>query len=833
MNEHIKKAILNGRLVLLLGAGASIGCKNTQSKSPPLGTDLANILAEAMGTECEDDDDLSDVYATSKDVLGEQLQKILDVNFKHCQPSQEYIELSKFPFFRIYTLNIDDGFENAVRKQNTTKLNIKQRFDRISEPDQFFQTLDLIKLNGDINYPSGGYIFSALEYARGSVDEPLWYSELAKDYHRYTFIFIGTKLKEPLFLHHVEKYKTKTASTDLRSYLLTPTISTIRKTALEASNIHHIPGKLIDFINWLNSEFPSPPQGVDILRNTRPELNIEVDLISQDRISLFSGVTPVSRASTSLIGDLDNNHQIKNFYKGFKPSWSDIVNEVPALLTKVGTYFNNHLSNNKPKPNELHLIFGSAGCGKTTALKQIAIKLADEGDRNVFFLEEYKDNFKELVKELNSRNSSPYYLIIERIGDIAPQLAEIMSSSFSDKAIFISSENPKIWQHRVKEHLGDHLKTNIDISTIENDDARLILDKIQKFGNWTRLSKMSAKNRRIELLKKAKRQLLIGLIETTSGEGYNEIIKNDYYRITDHSERALLILSGLATTKRVPAQEATLTRAMSYLGCNPNIHYVASNMHGIVSYENGKVSTRHRVYIERLFSLYVSKEDILKSIEAYLKAFSVYNFPIVKNISRNESSIYKHLVNAKSLKRLFNNDKEKVISIYKSFEKIFENEGLFLMQYGLALRSFDEQPEAYEKLRIAYDAFPESPHIEHALAQQRIILACAEMDENLAMAHFTEAEDALNRLHSSKINAFDRYPIITLSEGHVKLMVHLGKLPEAKLLAKNYHDRISGIKKLNRNERLEIALSNLRRFYVTGVWPDQNSDSDTDSDDYI
>lgn len=707
---------------------------------------------------------------------------------------------------------------------------MRQRFDKISEPDQFFQSLDFIKLNGDINYPSGGYIFSALEYAKGTASEPLWYSELAKDYHRYTFVFIGTQLKEPLFFHHVEKYKTKTESTDLRSYILIPTLSELKKTALEASNIHHIPGTLSDFVEWLKKEFTTIPSSVDILKNTRPDLNIGGDIISSEKISLFSGVTPVSRASVSLIGKSESNHGVKNFYKGFKATWSDIVNEVPAYLKKVEGYYCLNLENNKPKANELHILFGSAGCGKTTALKQIAMKIADEGDRNVFFLEEYKDDFKELVRELNSRNSSPYYLIIERIGDIAPQLAELLSTSTNDKAIFITSENPKIWLSRVKEYLHDYQTTSVDLSTIENSDADLILEKIKKFGSWTRLSKMSPKNRRIELLRKSKRQLLIGLIETTSGEGYNEIIKNDYHKITDVSERALLILSGLATTKRVPAQEATLTRAMSYLGLNPNIHYVASNMHGILAYENGTVSTRHRVYIDRLFSLYISKDDILNSIQAYLMAFSVYNFPIVKNVSRNEASIYKHLVNSKFLKKLFNNDKDKVLSIYKSFEKIFENEGLFLMQYGLALRFFDEQQEAFEKLRIAYDAFPESPHIEHALAQQRIILACSERDENIAMAHFSEAEEVLTRLHSSKINAFDRYPIITLSEGHVRLMVHLGNISEAKVLAKSYHQRIANIKNSNRNGRLEQAATNLKKFYITGVWPEQNSDLDDNED---
>lgn len=819
MNKHIKKALLHGRLVLLLGAGASAGCRNSQKEDPPLGWNLAQILADEIGNELEEGDDLSDVYAAAKKNLGfHQVQDIFNKHYKHCTPSNEYRVLAKYPFFRIYTLNIDDGFEKACYAIDGKKFNVRRRYDPISDPDQFYQILDLIKLNGDVSSPSDGYIFSSQEYAEGSANEPLWYAELARDYHRYTFIFIGTKLKEPLFQHQVEKYKAKTGSSDLKSYILIPCLSKHKKDALEASNIHHIEGTLKDFTDWLESEFNTPPTGNDIVINTRPELSLASLESDPSRMSLFSGLIPVNRSSLALLERKERKSQIREFYKGFKPSWFDVIDEVPAFLYEVSKYFESTLKDSVPKAPELHLLFGSAGSGKSTALKQIALKLADEGLRNVYFIEEHKDNFKELVSELDDRNNQPYYLVIERVGDIAIQLSEVIKSYSSDKAIFISSENPKIWSSRVREHLGEFLTSSVDISHIKEDDALLILEKLRKYGNWTRLSKMSEKNRKIEILKKSKGQLLIGLIEATSGEGYNQIIKKDYKAITCESERALLLLAGLATTQRVPANESTLTRAMMNLGCNPNIHYVASRMDGLVTYNNGSITTRHRVYVERLFKLYVSQDDILKAIVAYIDAFSVYKFPIVKNISRNESSVYKHLVNAKFLKRTLNNDESKVLSVYESFEKPFEHEGLFLMQYGLALRSFGKQPDAFEKLRIAYEAFPESPHIEHALAQQRIIMACSTSDEIVAMAHFTEAEAVLDRLHTSNINAFDRYPIITLAEGHVKVMINLGKMPEAKVIAKQYYERIGKIRGAESNSRLEQASRNLSRFYLTGSW---------------
>lgn len=819
MNNNIKNALLNGRLVLLLGAGASIGCKNSLKTDLPLGCDLAKILADEMGEKFKNED-LSEVYSAAKETLGSDcVHKIFERHYKHCVPSNEYKELVKYPFFRIYTLNIDDGFEKAAHKVAELKFNVKHRSDNITEADPFFQTLDYIKLNGDISNPNKGFIFSAQEYGSSSSKEPLWYNELAKDYHKYTFIFIGTKLKESLFFHHIEKYKAKSADDiSKQSYILIPELTNIQKNSLSAYNIKHLQGKISDFTNWLSTEFETPPTSDNIVSNIRPELTLENKNQSRN-LSLFSGVTPVNRSSLSLMKRTGTKSEIRNFYKGFKPSWFDILENVPANLVNTNKFFDDYLKENKPKPLELYILFGAAGCGKTTALKQLALWLADEGNRNVYFIEEYKDNFQNLIVELDYRNKGIYYVFIEKISDVAPKIAEIISASKSNKAIFISSENTRIWRTRVKEHLNNYLTKSIDISHIHEEDADLILDKLETFGNWTRLSKMSQKNQKIEILKKSKKQLLIGLIEATSGEGFNQIIKKDYISITSESEKALLLLAGLAANQRVPSNEATLTRALMSLELTPNVSYLASQMPDIVSYANGNVTTRHRVYVSTLFKLYVPQEEILKIITAYIKAFSVYQFPIVQHISRNESSIYKHLVNAKTLKRILNNNKRNVLSVYEEFEKILEHEGLFLMQYGLALRSFGDNHQAFEKLRIAHEAYPDSPQIEHALAQQRIILACTNNDETAALTHFAEAEIVLKRLNSANVNVFDRYPIITLSEGHVKVMANLGYIAEARVLAKQYHNQISKNTNLKSTSRLQQTVENLMKFYISGSWP--------------
>ncbi|MGP5313779.1 hypothetical protein ACTXL4_13605, partial [Psychrobacter faecalis] len=115
-------------------------------------------------------------------------------------------------------------------------------------------------------------------------------------------------------------------------------------------------------------------------------------------------------------------------------------------------------------------------------------------------------------------------------------------------------------------------------------------------------------------------------------------------------------------------------------------------------------------------------------------------FPIVTTVkSKSEANNFKHLVNFKFLNKILHNNKDLVLEVYRSFEKKFELEGLFLMQYGLALRSFKMHYEALDILSTALDAYPESNHIEHALAQQKLIIAYEYPHELRSSNYLTQA----------------------------------------------------------------------------------------------
>ena len=170
--------------------------------------------------------------------------------------------------------------------------------------------------------------------------------------------------------------------------------------------------------------------------------------------------------------------------------------------------------------------------------------------------------------------------------------------------------------------------------------------------------------------------------------------------------------------------------------------------------------------------------------------------------------------------KFLNNDETAILQLYDRFEKSLENEGLFLLQYGLALRHFNHALQSYEKLKLAASAFQNSPHIEHALAQQKLILA-SEPDHSLNRdSLFSEAKQTLTRLSKVEAGHFknDSYPIVTLSKGHINYLIYSNKVDEAKKVAADYFNMLEGHTEYNSDSFLKKIATELMNYNLFGTW---------------
>lgn len=254
-----------------------------------------------------------------------------------------------------------------------------------------------------------------------------------------------------------------------------------------------------------------------------------------------------------------------------------------------------------------------------------------------------------------------------------------------------------------------------------------------------------------------------------------------------------------------------------HLGITESPNNLCSALAGIVSFNRGKMQARHPVYSRILFESVVDQNDIARAIKATIRAFSVYGSPVVVKVDKNEGKIFKSILNHRFLKDILHDDEGLILDIYKSFETYFHNDGLYWVQYGLALRSFGRHEDAYDKLRTASEAYS-SNHTEHALAQQLLILADRAPDRTVAMAYLADAVDRLKAI-DSVIEAEDMYPIVTLSEGHTKIIRRWDGEKAGRTIAHDYANSLGQRVKEGLNEqRLKSAWQRLMKYATTGSW---------------
>lgn len=810
---------MNGRLVLLLGAGASMTCEDRSGNKLLDGSGLAKLLATESGLPYHNET-LPTVYSAVKKPLGARLNSILEQHFKHAKPSVAYNALAKYPWPRIYTLNIDDAVETAFRKLSSQHVNVRHRFDKIVDRSPFFEELDVVKLNGSIDRLDAGLIFSPQEYGAASARSPLWYEELARDFFRYTFLFVGTKLAEPLFYHQIERFRSTHGEVEGESYVITPTATEIQKGSLAEMNLQHIPGTLDSFMKWLRTEIPKPPRPIDVAKKVYPELNLLVKGSEGARyVELFENVIRVSRV------DLAASHRekkgrfaVRDFYRGFKPSWREVLDGVPARLRVVDVAFKRVAQ--AAQNEKLFVIYGPAGSGKSTALHQIALELSDRTKRPVYFLASPVKNLREIIEAIEGASDGPYYFCIDRLASVADSVHEILSAARSPNLTIVATERQNVWLSRTVGMLGKMCSAAIELDIINKREALEILQKLETFGPWHRLSKLKEAQRVEEILNRSKRQLLIGLLEATNGQGFDQIILRDFKELPSSDARKFVITVGLATIHGLGMPDAILSRALGAAKVLTGIPHLLDSTAGIVKRSGSNIFARHAVYVERLFETVVSKHEKYDSIVSLLEGFSVYERPLMRSVGRAAGNIFKLTVNHRFLRNTLNDDAALVLSVYETFAKAFQDDGLFWLHFGLALRDYGRNPEALEKLKFARQT-TRLRHAEHAYAQQLFIMAKDEDSKILIAAYLAEAKQILEVLDSDVegyIGDETDYPIVTLSENHVEIVRKIDGENGAKEIAKYYANILAQRVKDNpSNIRLQSAWKGLAAFAVGSV----------------
>jgi len=824
VNNDLLRAIQAGELIIFLGAGASKTSRDSAGNDLLDGSKLAIRLAEEAGLEYSGES-LDIVYSAARQKLESRLDGILERLYRYATPSEEYVALARHAWRRIYTLNIDDALDHALVRHSKQRIATYTGGDALRDRDSMFQRLDYIKLNGSIDRMRDGIIFSPSEYARATVSPMPWYEEVAADSLRVPILFIGTTLDEPLLKYHIERYKQSHKKRPGMGFVLTPKMSEIQRLDLQSYGLVHVPGYLFDFVTWLSSSFKEPQTSLDLAKASIPQL---AELLkSTDRlkhVALFERVTHVNAATLRVGAARPPGTSILPFYKGFKPTWSDVIHGVPAELESLGrliAHVNGHGA-----PNKIVPVVGPAGSGKTTLLMQAAVKMSLLPDTTVYFIGEPVKTFSATVEALEQGvTSALVVIVVDKFDHMSHDVAALLDSKRLQRTLIVGAERQSIWNKRSKSVLRDYATAPFEVVEFSRHDAEGILAKLSQYGSWTRLGQMAPKRRISELVDRARKQLLIAMLEATSGRGFEEIIEDEYSSLTEDAERLFLIVVGLATIHRLQMPVQLANRTLVQMGIDGSVSELSPSLSGIISAEADRLSARHPVYIRHLFGKVIDAPLIERAVRGVLLAFALNKAPVVQNLPKLDAAIYKATINHRFLYEVLNGQEKPIVGMYESLAKRFELDGLFWLQYGLALRSFGRHDDALEKLRTAVSAYS-MDHTRHALAQQLIIISEGAKTKQAAYGLLDEAKAILMQLDKTVRASEDEYPIVTLAEGHTRLLM-IWDQDQARQVAGGYSNLVKArLDDDPANDRLRECWSRLVKCAAVGTWVADERDVD-------
>lgn len=834
MTPLLKQRISQGRVILFLGAGASVGCNSNDGKpAAPLGGQLKNELVTLAALDDAEDDDLQDIYCAAQKILGAQLQKHLEERYSDLKPANSLLELAKYPWPRIYTTNIDDAMHQALVINSSQKIMPRGRSSASSPINSTFKSIDLVFLNGYVVKPKEEYIFTSMEYARAQAAKLPWFKQLVRDFYEYTFLFIGTRLKEPTFYYHIATHSQTVNSSLGRSFLLLPKISSAQKEALRDLNVEHIEGTAEDFASWLKTQFPNGLDRDQVLTTRIPILSyFSANKPTEADLNAFDSLTVVSRNHLPAPQPQEKlTSSTVDFYKGFKPTWSDIVSSIPAEM-EITIELKEVVH---AKASRLIILYGPMGSGKSTTLMQAALKTSDLGVPT-YHIRDSTEDLKAIVHTLEKAHAD-YTLFIDRASRVDRQLRRCFCDDLIKNGIIVCGERESVWYNQTHELFAEFEPMTLRQHEITAKDADSILHNILLFAPAVGFTGLGRKERKKLLLEYSKKQLLIGLFTATYGLGYRKMIIAEYESLVPEAQTCLLLV-GLATHHDLSVQRGLIeTILRETFGVYRSIDETLQELKGIVREDGGRLYARHPTYINEIFRSRIARDDSEQALVALTTYFSSLPVPISKHrerLGRSLVDLFKKTVNHSFVSFLLK-EPNRVLNYYRCFERPFSQDGLFWLQMGLAYRNVGKHEESLDALESAMLMHPMT-HTQHALAQQKIILASklaisgesskarVFLDDGMSMLRYL---DALDDLVGGRY-----YPIVALSEGHVFVAKTLDGEEQAKKLAREYSEIIT--QRMNREGavfrgtikqrlsapqvRAKKALKRLNGFIYNGRW---------------
>jgi hypothetical protein len=506
------------------------------------------------------------------------------------------------PWYRHYTLNVDD-LDEQVGRAGT----LPRRVRSISAlRDSFVAAgpeLLSVHLNGRArDYPD--VTFSARHFAKRLAQPDEWYQALTADLLSHPVVFVGSTLDEPTLWQHIELRRGRgQGGRELRpaSYLVSPDLPVARAAMLKAYNV-----------TWIKAT------AGDFAREVLTEMHREAELGHAAITRQFAaGPSSSLLLSTRDLRNAKPPQDGASYLLGRQPTAWDVTDGFATSRA-----FEDDLKQrSSSSTNPVLLLTGTAGSGKSTTLLRAALA-SDAAGRRVSMLDADASYGPSHLREALKR-AAPEVLVVDDLYTVGRQVADVIAdwlTGNADRRLFAATRGTGIPALDPDGALGKLPRDEQPVPHLADSDIESLLDALER---GKRLGVLAGKTREQQtkaFRDRAGRQLIVALIEATSGLQFEEKLSAECNEL-ESDARFLYAAASLATARGFGLGQEDLLLAF---GAADNT--VLNNIRTLVQRgllvqgQGRQLKVRHRVVADKVVEHFRAARELTEPLRGLLFA---------------------------------------------------------------------------------------------------------------------------------------------------------------------------------------------------------------------
>ena len=730
--NFLKTQVREGKVVLVLGAGASQGAAQTHGAKPPNGAQLARLIADHFLGDRFPTAPLSQTseYAISESSLVE-VQEFIRSIFDSLEPATFHRLIPKFRWHGLATTNYDRIIEKAYEIEGGC-LQVAQPIisngDRIQDALRSPDSVLLLKLHGCISRAASEecpLILTTDQYVQYKVGRSRLFTTLQEWAYERPLVFIGHSIQDP-DLRAILLELSGLGDRRARCYGVVPDVDEIASRYWESKKLTLLKGSCQEFLETLDRDISANARVLSSLLRTQESHPISERFRSTDtvlsdtcRSFLTNDVQHVRSATSERV-------EPKHFYRGLSRGWAAIEQNLD-VRRKLGDTILTDVVLAEPGDHldavEIILIKGHAGSGKSVLLRRIAWDASHDYNAVALMLQPQGSLVPNAIRELLGAIDDRLYLFIDDAADRAREITTLVREIGNEgkRLTLLIAERSNEWNISGT-GVDPYLREQYLVPYLEIAEINGLIDLLAQHRALGTLEQSSSDERVAAFEQRAGRQLLVALHEATLGRPFEDIIKDEYDNIVPAEAQEMYLSICVLNRLSVPVRAGLVSRMhdipFEYFKQHffrPLEHVVQTSYDSLL--RDYTYAARHPQIAEIAFQRVLV--DAEQRLDKYLRCLKALNIDYT-----SDERAFRQMVRGRTLQDLFPSS-EMARYIFKVARETVGADPFLLQQ--MALYEMNSQNgslnRAAELLDQAAGAAPYDTSIKHSRAEFLLRLA--------------------------------------------------------------------------------------------------------------